>query len=169
MEISRKSAKPDADKLFVLADRKWSQGKLKTAFRLLLLAAKAGDRGAQTNLGYFYDVGIGTRRNKVAALSWYKKAFRGGDTAAAHNIATIWRDEHEPKRALAWFRRAAKSGDDGSNLDIARHYLEDESNPRKAVKYLTKVGRSGRVSEAEVKEASQLLKIAKKKLRSAAI
>jgi TPR repeat protein len=164
MASSRNSPKPDTDKLFVLADKKWSQGKVKSAFRLFLSAAKAGDRGAQTNIGYFYDIGIGTGRNKVAALYWYKKAYRRGDASAAQNIATIWRDQHKPKRALAWFRRAIKLGEDGSNLDIAKHYLQNELNLRKAIQYLVKVCQSDRVSEAEEEEALRLLKSTEKKL-----
>jgi TPR repeat protein len=166
MAISRKSRKFDADKLFLRADKEWDRGRLQSAFRMFLAGAKAGDRAAQTNIGYFYDMGIGTRRDKVTALYWYRRAYRRGDASAANNIATIWRDKHKPQRALAWFRRAVRLGDDSSNLDIAKHYLQNESDLRKAIGYLTKVCRSDRVSEAEEEEAMLLLKAASKKIKT---
>jgi TPR repeat protein len=166
MGIPTKSRKPDVHKLFLRADREWDQGKLQSAFRLFLAAAKAGDRAAQTNVGYFYDNGIGTRRNEVTALYWYRRAYRRGDASAAINIATIWRDKHKAQRALAWFRRAVRLGDDGGNLDIAKHYLQNQSDPRKAIGYLTKVCRSDCVTAAEKEEATRLLKAAKKKLKA---
>jgi hypothetical protein len=165
MVTSRKSRKSDAGELFYRADKEWDRGELQSAFRLFLAAANAGDRAAQTNIGNFYDMGIGRRCNKVSALYWYRRAYRRGDASAANNIATIWRDKHEPQRALAWFRRAVRLGDDSSNLDIAKHYLQNESNLRKAIGYLTKVCQSDRVSEGEEEEAMRLLKAAKKKLR----
>jgi predicted RNase H-like HicB family nuclease len=162
-EVERRIKRKNA--AFSQADKNWEEGKLQSAFRQFLALAKAGDRAAQTNVGYFYDVGIGTRSNRVLALYWYRKAYRRGDAAAANNIATIWRDKHKPQRSLAWFRRAVRLGDAGSNLGIAKHYLQNGSNLRKAIAYLTKVCQSDRVSEAEVEEAARLLKAAKKRLR----
>jgi TPR repeat protein len=166
MAASKKSRRSDAEKLFSRADREWDRGKLRSAFRLFLAAAKAGDRAAQTNIGYFYDNGIGIRRDQGAALYWYRRAYRRGDASAANNIATIWRDKNKPQRALAWFRRAVRLGSVGSNLDIAKHYLRNESDSRKAIRYLSKACRSNRVSEADQEEASQLLKTTKRNLKS---
>jgi TPR repeat protein len=168
MVSSKKSSKSEADKLFVLADKEWSQGNLQLAFRLFLSAANAGNRGAQLNVGYFYDIGVGIQRNQEMALYWYKRAYRRGDASAAHNIATIWRRNHKPKRALAWFRRAVKLGDDESILDIAKHYLQNGIKTRKVIEYLTKVSRSDWVTEAGEEEATRLLKTAHKRYRSPA-
>jgi predicted RNase H-like HicB family nuclease len=162
-EAERRIKKKNA--MFSRADKDWEEGKLQSAFRQFLALANAGDRAAQLNVGYFYDLGIGTRCNKVLALYWYRKAYRRGDAAAANNIATIWRDKHKPQRSLAWFRRAVRLGDDGANLGIAKLYLQNGSNLRKAFTYLTKVCQSDRVSEGEKEEAMRLLKTAKKQLR----
>jgi TPR repeat protein len=43
----------------------WDSGDVKTAFRLFRSQAQAGDEGAWLNLGYFYDVGLGTRRRRI--------------------------------------------------------------------------------------------------------
>jgi len=103
----------------------WHRGQLRNAFRLFLVAANASDKASQLNVGYFYDNGVGTKRNREEALRWYKRAYRRGDASAANNIGTIWRDEQKPKRALSWFQPAVKLGDDGSNLEIAMHYLRE--------------------------------------------
>jgi uncharacterized protein len=163
-EVERRIEKQK--KMFSRADKNREKSKLQPAFRRFLAAAKAGDRAAQTNIGYFYDMGIGTRCNKMSALYWYSRAYRRGDASAANNIGTIWRDKHKPQRALAWFRRAVRLGNDSSNLNIAKHFLQNESNLRIAIGYLTKVSQSNRVSEAEEEEAKRLLKAANKKLRS---
>jgi len=151
--------------MFVRADKEWSRGKLRSALRLFLAAAKKGDKASQLNAGYFYDNGIGTRRNRTAALYWYGRAYRRGDANAANNIGTIWRDEHNPRRALSWFLRAVKIGDVGSNLEIGKHYLRNERDPSRAIAYLNKVCQSDRVSEHEVAQAQRLLEEARRKLK----
>jgi len=155
--VSRLHRNSEAEKLFERAGKEWARKNLRSALRLFRAAAKAGDRGALLNIGYFYDKGVGVRRNSLAALYWYKEAWRHGDSAAANNIGTIWRDKQEMKRALAWFHKAADLGHDGANLEIAKHYLRNERHPKKAKVYLNKVVQSNRVSESENEEARQIL------------
>jgi TPR repeat protein len=153
---------PDSPELiFLRADKKWKSGALRSAFRLFLVAARRGDRASQLNVGYFYDQGIGVRRNRDAALRWYKRAYRRGDASAAINIGTIWRDENDLRRALSWFERARKLGDGSSNLEIAKVYLR-KGDPVRAVDYLNSVCRSDRVTEGEMEQAKRLLKRIKK-------
>ncbi|MGB0035633.1 MAG: tetratricopeptide repeat protein [Candidatus Acidiferrales bacterium] len=163
---SKQTRKSKAKSLFLRADKKWDRGELRSAFQLFLAAAKAGDKGSQVNVGYFYDSGLGTRRNRTAALYWYKRAYRRGMASAANNIGTIWRDEKKPRRALLWFRRAVELGDDGGYLEIAKLCLQNERNPSKAVKYLKRVCQSDRVSEGETEAAKRLLKKALKQLKA---
>jgi len=89
----RQDIKPTAVETWVRADKEWGRGRLRPAFRLMLAAAKMRESGAQVTVGYMYDNGVGTRRNKQAALYWYKRAYRRGLGAAAHNIGTVWRDD----------------------------------------------------------------------------
>jgi len=109
-------------------------------------------------VGYFYDRGLGVRRNKAKALHWYMRVYRHGDPSAATSIGTIWRDSQEPRRALAWFRRAVKMGDDDANLEIAKYYLQYRRNPAKAIPFIENVSRSRSVSESSLEEAKRLLK-----------
>jgi len=126
---------------------------------------RLGETGCQLNVGNYYDDGTGVRRNRKAALYWYKRAYRRGKASAAHNIGIVWRNHKNPKRALDWFKRAVSLGDDESNLEIAKYYLQDELKPAKAIRHLEKVRESNWVSEAGVEEAARLLKQAEKKLK----
>jgi len=152
-----KMNRPVRPSVFDEAERLWRKGATKAAFNLFLAGAKAGNCSCQLNLGYFYQTGIGVRRNSSNALTWYERAYRQGDTSAANNIGTIWRDRRRPKQALLWFRRAVKLGDDSSNLEIAKIFLKTNGNLRVAARLLGIVLKSSRVSEADTEEAAGLL------------
>lgn len=161
---SSRAGNDEADTLFLRADHAWNQGNLRIAFRKFLKAAKDGNRAAKLNVGYFYDKGLGMRRNLTAALYWYKRAYRAGDASAATNIGTIWRDERNAKRALTWFQRAVRLGDHGANLEIAKLFLRNNGEARKAIVYLKRVSDSDCVSEYEIQEAKRLLRRAKRQI-----
>jgi TPR repeat protein len=159
----KRPRKSKTDDLFMRADKLADEGDLKSAFRLFLAAAKAGDSSCQINLGNFYDDGKGVRRNRSAAMFWYKRAYRRGESSAAHNIGVMWRNEKKHRRALEWFKKAVKLGDDEANLEIAKHYLEVDHNPRSAIPHLRKVCESNWVTEAGRAEANTLLRRARKR------
>jgi len=71
--MTRQSRKSKLDEMFIRADKMWHRGQLRNAFRLFLVAANAGDKASQLNVGYFYDNGVGTKRNREEALRWYKR------------------------------------------------------------------------------------------------
>jgi tetratricopeptide (TPR) repeat protein len=155
------------DQLFIRADELEDRGELKAAFRLFLAGAKAGDVSCQLNLGNYYDDAKGIRRSREAALYWYRRAYRRGNAAAASNLGIMWRNEGKRGRALAWFKRAVKMGDDEANLEIAKHYLEKENLPRRALPHLRRVVKSNSVTEAGAEEAEALLrKLAKRPWRT---
>lgn len=148
------------DLLFAKANEEWDSGRTRSAFRLFLSAAKLGEPGAQHNLGYFYDVGIGVKANRTAALYWYRRAYRHGYRVAASNIATMYRDENKIKRALEWFHRAIRLGDADANLEIAKILLQQERGATKAIGYLKRTIESNAsdVTEGSRQEAQNLLK-----------
>jgi TPR repeat protein len=155
---SKLSREQYAEELFIRATKQEENGQLRSAFRLYLAAAKAGDTSCQVNVGNFYDAGTGVRRNRLAALYWYKRAYRRGVSCAASNIGVMWRNDKNPKRALEWFRKAARLGDEEANLEIAKYYLRNEPNTAKAIRHLEKVCQSDCVTEAGKEEATKLLK-----------
>jgi len=150
-----------ATQTWVRADKEWEEGRTRSAFRLMLAAARMGESGAQVNVGNMYDGGVGIKRNVKAALYWYKRAYRRGEPCAAHNIGTVWRDAGDFRRARYWFERALEmnGGDDGeANLEIAKLHLADEQGTRKARWFLRRVCKSKNVTEAAIEEARNLLK-----------
>jgi TPR repeat protein len=159
---NRETRKSRTRDLFMRADRLTDEGKYRTAFRLFLAAANMGDSSCQVNVGNFYDEGKGVKRNRSAAMYWYKRAYRRGDRCAAHNIAVMWRNEKKYKRALDWFRKAVQLGDDEANLQIAKYYLEVQGNRKRAIPYLEKACKSSWVTEAGLEEAHRLLRRPKK-------
>lgn len=127
----------------------------------MLAAAKMGESGAPVNVGNMYDGGIGTRRNSKKALYWYRRAYRRGESTAAHNIGTVWRDSGNFSRALYWFERAIQmnGGDDGeANFEIAKLYMRKDQDPAKATFFLRKVCKSRNVTQDCVEQARCLLK-----------
>jgi TPR repeat protein len=148
----------EANRLYQRADKLWSRGRMRSAFRLFLAAAKAGVVPAFRTVGQFYDRGDGVKANQEAALYWYRRAYRHGSDSAANNIGCIWRDRGKLSRAIWWLKRAVKLGDDDANLNIAKIYLRGERNSKKAIQYLNKSCKSGRATEGSKEEARLLLR-----------
>jgi len=107
---------------FDLASTAWEEDNLEVAFNEFLLGAKKGDSCCQVNLGLFYDTGLHVVTNQKKALYWYRQAYKQGELSAATNIATIWRDNDQPKRALWWYRRAGSLGDGDALVEVAAIY-----------------------------------------------
>lgn len=147
---------PAVETLFKDANELWDRGELRSAFRLFLSAAKAGDPGAQHDLAYFYETGTGVKPNRKKALYWYNRAYRLGLAAAASNIGTIFREEGEFAKAVQWFRRAVCLGDADGNLEIAKIYIQRDRT-RDAVPFLKKAAGSRRATKGTREEAKLLL------------
>lgn len=165
---SKKQRQSRAHEIYARGQKQQEQGNLKSGFRLLLAAAKLGDPGAQLNVGYVYDVGLGVHRNRAAAMFWYQKAYRSqrGWGIAASNIGTIFRDEHSYPEAIRWFRRGVRYGDADANLDLAKIYLKNPRQHDKAVACLKEILKATPpigVGEDTQREARKLLKQVKAK------
>jgi TPR repeat protein len=148
----------DVDGLFRRACALWDRGELAKAHDLLLGLAERGDSGAQLNVGYFFDTGLGVRKNVTKALYWYRRAYQQGNGSAANNIGTVWRDRGRKSRAIAWFKRAVRLGEVDSGIEIAKLLMERGSH-RDAMRYLRKVIESEEsISEASAEEARTLVR-----------
>jgi TPR repeat protein len=154
-----KTVPEKTENLHLRAHMQWDAGNKRAAFRLMSAAAKSGgDIGAMLNLGYFYDVGIGVKRNRKAAMYCYQRAYRRGFASAAVSIGTIYRDENRTRRALKWFGRALAMGDVDVKLEIARIYIDDLKTPEAAVPHLHRViGATERVGVIESSREEALL------------
>ena len=148
--------------LYQRGDEAWRRGRLRSAFRYFLAAARAGMVPAFGIVGQFYDRGDGVRADEDAALYWYRRASRDGDRSAANNIGCIWRDRGKLGRALRWFERAVELGDADANLNIAKIHLR-KGDLAVAARYLNRTRRSPWVTEESKEEARLLLKELKAK------
>lgn len=82
----------------------------KTALKVWMEAAEAGDADAQANVGEIFERGLGDQPNYPAALIWYTKAAKQGNTRAQFNLGTMHEQGNGvPKDQLAalnWYRQA---------------------------------------------------------------
>jgi TPR repeat protein len=115
-------------------------------------AARGGDPSAMHNIGYYYDRGVGVRRDARRALFWYRTVLRiHGYESAANNIATIYRDRKDHKRAFVWYCKAAEAGDGDALVEVAVRYLRGRGvrrDPERGVKQLRRAIKSTRITES---------------------
>ncbi|MEC5385437.1 tetratricopeptide repeat protein [Uliginosibacterium sp. H3] len=138
----------------------WDKGELAQAFDLFSQAVALGLDGCMINLGYFHDEGIGTVQDKEKAMYWYKRAYRKGDSAAASNIAILYRERLRFRQSFQWFERAAEMGDGDAALELAKLYLTGTGVRRSssgAVRCLQNALSSTHITEAGREEARGLL------------
>src|SRR5262249_2355767 len=85
-------------------------------------SAIAGNPAGQNHLGVCLCAGRGVRRDDVEALRWFKRALRQGDTCAPYNIASVYKDRANNRRAMLWFQRAVACGDGDALVELGRGY-----------------------------------------------
>jgi uncharacterized protein len=82
----------------------------RTALKVWMEAAKAGDAEAQTNVGEIFEKGLGTEPNYEAAHLWYRRAAEQGYTRAQFNLGTLYEMglgvPADKSAALNWYRQA---------------------------------------------------------------
>lgn len=82
----------------------------KSALKVWLDAAQAGDADAQNNVGEIYERGLGDTPNYAAAVIWYQKAADQGYARAQFNLGTLYEQglgvEQDKLKALNLYRQA---------------------------------------------------------------
>jgi hypothetical protein len=82
----------------------------KTALKVWLDAAQAGDPEAQNNVGEIYERGLGGAPNYPAAVIWYQKAADQGYSRAQFNLGTLYEQglgvDQDRLKALNLYRTA---------------------------------------------------------------
>jgi hypothetical protein len=138
----------------------WENNQDTLAFQLFSQAVSAGLENCMLNLGYFYDEGLGTKQDKEKAMYWYKRAYRKGSSAAASNIAILYRERSNFRLVAQWFRKSANLGDGDSAVELAKLYLNGTGVRRsetEALHWLREAQSSRLITEAGREEASSLL------------
>ena len=137
----------------------WDAGRPRAARRLFQRGAQAGDPSAQVNFGYFLDVGLGGAADKLEAMRWYRRAYRQGDTtAAANNIAILYREQGRRRLAERWFKHSSSGDPVGSALELGKLYRDLFNDPVAARACFHKVARSQRALPDERDEARALIR-----------
>ena len=88
----------------------------KTALKVWMPAAEAGDADAQNSVGEIFERGLGTEPNYVVAAHWFERAAKQGHKGAQFNLGTLYEAGNGVKQdkieALNWYRRAWGLSDD---------------------------------------------------------
>jgi uncharacterized protein len=143
--------------LFAQGCQLWDLGKDRAARRLFEQSAGAGDTGSLLNYGYFLEQGLGGARDVEQAMRCYRRAYRRGSAAAANNIAILYREASQPRRAEKWFERALSGGDVGAGLQLGRLYRDFFKDVPRARRCFRMVARSRGAIPSEKEEALALI------------
>lgn len=106
------------------------------AFKCLSAAARFNHNSSQLNLGNLYASGRGARKNLGLAEYWYKRAYKGGNLAAAYNLALDKKRQGDVDAAISWLKKAAARRDGSSYLALAEMYSKKVGGIKKAVDLL---------------------------------
>lgn len=94
----------------------------------LLAKAKAGDAGAQCDLGMIYAQGQDVPKDYLQAATWFRKAAEQGETTAEYNLGVLYDDGDGVSRdyvqAAKWFRNAAEKGDPNAQYSLGVLYAK---------------------------------------------
>jgi Sel1 repeat len=94
----------------------------RAAVALFHRAATSGDATAASSLGYAYHRGLGTKQSVSHAIRWYRRAVRGRSSSAATNLATVYRDAGNSRRAFQWWKRSEQMGDGDAAVEVGYCY-----------------------------------------------
>ena len=145
--------------IFDEANHAWDAGDVRRAFVLFQAAAKAGEKDAFNSVGYFFDHGIGVKKNSATAYAWYRRAAVRGDLAGFLNLGTWFRDAGNLRRSKFWFEKAYAQGDGSAAYELGKLFASQHSSIsiQRARQYLSTAVRSKFISEDEREEAKAML------------
>ncbi len=89
--------------------------KIKKSFILIKKAADSGDAHAGSQLGYYYECGIGTKINLAEAIKWYTPAAEQGDVLTQYALAEI---EKDPKKKKYWWGKVQEAMKECPSCDL---------------------------------------------------
>jgi len=148
----------DAEAQYRLADcyakAKGVERDYEKAFDWNMKSAEQGYPLARLCVGFYYEGGIGVRRNAAEAEKWIKESFDAvlklaeqGDGEAQLYLSTCYGTgrgvEMDRKKALEWNRKAAENGIEQAQKNVGLLYLMQERNAKEAVKWLRMAAENG--------------------------
>ncbi|KAJ1555414.1 hypothetical protein HK096_000264 [Nowakowskiella sp. JEL0078] len=122
----------------------------KEEFAKYLSAAERGDPDSQLFVGWAYQNGIATDKNKSKAALWYRKAAEKGNPKGMFNTGVCYGNgfgiEQDLAKAVEWYRKAADVGHTDAQLSLGWSYENGagvEVNPELAVSFYKKAADAG--------------------------
>jgi len=160
MTTATRGKAPDADGLFLEAEKYEERCDYKSAFNCLLAAAQLGHHMSQINLGNFYASGTGVKKNLEKAAFWYKKAYKNGDNDGALNLAIDRRNGGNLRSAVVWFKKAIAMNSGDACIELAKIYGARRGGQKAAASLLRRALRMSRdhISDDARDKAASLLR-----------
>jgi hypothetical protein len=98
-------------------------------------AAKNGNAGAESDLGYRYYFGSGgVSLDYTQSLTWFRKSAEQGDPAGENGLGNIYLDgagvPKDYSQALLWFRKSADLGFDAAENNLGYMYEFGRGTPQ---------------------------------------
>lgn len=116
-------------------------GNYTTALAIFETLAKEGNVGAQFQLGWMYDNGLGVPQDYSQAQTWYRKAAAQGNANAQSNLGTMYGNgqgvSQDYTKAAAWFLKAAAQGEAEAQFNLGFMYTNDHGVPQDYSQALT--------------------------------
>jgi hypothetical protein len=108
----------------------YDRADMKSALRVWLAAAEAGDADAQNTVGEIYERGLGGEPNYEAAVIWYGKAIAQKSSKAMFNMGTLYEQgsgvPRDKVKALNLYRQAWGLPEDSIMYESAARREQDE-------------------------------------------
>ncbi len=142
-----------AESLLALGNEAMAAGLPTTALRLHLLAADEGSLSAALSVGTAYAEGIGTPRDREAAIAFYSRAAEGGSQEAALLLGRIYEKECGLlSEAEKYYKMAAEHGTAEHQYILGDFYIAHEregEGVRRAVPWLRRAAAGGCTAAAD--------------------
>lgn len=135
-----------------VADALWEKGDYRGAFAKAIEPAIRGDAHAQFLIGEAYRLGRSVDPDFPQAETWYARAARQGDVAAATELGLLLAGQNLDAAALPWLTMAAQHGEPHALCSLAALYFNGDGVPRDEPLAYTLMVRAARAGLPEAKE-----------------
>jgi TPR repeat protein len=104
----------EASKEYDKGNKAYDEGDYETALNYFKKAAAKGHLGAQVDIGWMYEEGLGVKQDDEQAVHWYEKAAKQGSAGGQYNLGWMYENgrglKQDDKEAYYWYLLAAAGG-----------------------------------------------------------
>ncbi|BDD05533.1 tetratricopeptide repeat protein [Aureibacter tunicatorum] len=128
-----------------------------------LQSAKSGNPESQDAISRLLSLGQGVVLDIAKAKEWALKSIEQGNSTAAYNLGTIYRDQSNFEKAFEYYSLALKMGNKSALLQIGLCYyygIGTASDYAKANKLFEQLTNEEQIAEREIDEANYYIGLA---------